>query len=253
MPIDKSRRAKWIAAGYSDRMGSAWTCDPPSKELIRVYHFTSAEHALSAVTLGRLKIARLHDLNDPFELMAARVRGKGTLKVLTEYKDAYSSEYGMVCFSANWVSPVLWSHYGSKHRGICLGFDVRRDRVEWVKYEDERILANLKDNQDPRTLDTKLQTLLRSTKYKHWSYEEEIRMFVPLAEAVREGSLHFYSFAHSGVQRLGLREVILGPECAWSLYDVRTLVSLRYPSAITYNARLAIKSFAVVPKEKTVP
>jgi hypothetical protein len=221
--------------------------------MVRVYHFTSAEHALSAVALGRLKVARLHDLNDPFEMMAARVRGKATRKVLTDYKEAYGSEHGMLCFSANWISPVLWSHYATKHRGICLGFDVKRDRTEWVKYEDERILGNLKDDQDPRTLDAKLQALLRCTKYKHWSYEEEIRTFVPLAKAVREGSLHFYSFSWDRELRLDLKEVILGPECAWSLYDVRKLVAHRYPTAITYNARLAINSFAVVPKEKTVP
>ncbi len=36
-----------------------------------VYHFTSSEFALKALRDRRLKIARINELNDPFELCAA--------------------------------------------------------------------------------------------------------------------------------------------------------------------------------------
>jgi hypothetical protein len=100
MPIDKSRAAKWATAGYSKYMSSNWTCCPPPKEYVRVYHLTSAQHGLIAVALGRLKVARLHDLNDPFELTAVILRDKRTRSALKEYKSEYDRKNGLLCFKA---------------------------------------------------------------------------------------------------------------------------------------------------------
>jgi hypothetical protein len=196
-----------------------------------------------------LKVARLHDLNDPFELTAVILRDKRTRTALNEYKSKYDSQNGLLCFSANWASPVLWSHYAQKHQGICLGFDVRRDCVEWVPYDGQRVRRKLGDDEDPRNLNAELQRKLRCTKYEHWRYEEEIRMFTSLADAMPEGRLHFWPFS-SGLE---LREVILGTLCELPLEEVRALTVLKYPRAITYRARLAVKSFNVVPRESTVP
>ena len=120
--------------------------------------------------------------------------------------------------------------------------------MEKVKYEDERILRNFGMG-DPRKLDPTLQELLRCTKYSHWRYEEEFRCFVPLKGTIKEGSLHFYPFDDN----LHLSEVILGPQCDLSLDAVRKLVQARYHHVVTFKARLAVKFFAVVPDEGTVP
>jgi len=51
-------------------MGSAEVVPPPPAELIRVYHLTPAEFAINNIALGRLKVTRFSDLNDPFELIS---------------------------------------------------------------------------------------------------------------------------------------------------------------------------------------
>jgi hypothetical protein len=243
MPMNKAFRQEWVTAGYISKMGSAEVVRPPSPEFIRVYHITSAEFGVSNIGLGRMKVARFSDLNDPFELLAVNFRERKIRNVIRDFKDAYDSHTGLLCFSANWTNPVLWSHYGSKHRGMCLGFNLKRNLANKVLYQDDRILTNLGDKLDPLALNDELQDLLLCTKFEHWKYEEEFRVFLRLEDAFKEGRLHFHAF-DSDFQ---LAEVILGPQCTLSLDSVRQLTRALHPHAVTFKARLAFKFFAVVP------
>ncbi|MCH9051058.1 MAG: DUF2971 domain-containing protein, partial [Proteobacteria bacterium] len=192
--MNDALRAEWENAGYEKYMGSAAVVPPPPKNFIRVYHLSPEEFAISNVKLGRMKVARFLDLNAPFELMALNFRERRMRKVVRDFKSVYDSHTGLFCFSADWTDPVLWSHYGDKHRGICLGFNLMRDCAQEVQYEDERILANLGEEGDPLILNKELQDLLLRTKYRHWQYEKELRVFVPLEGAITEGSMHFCPF-----------------------------------------------------------
>ena len=80
----------------------------------------------------------------------------------------------MLCFSEDWKDPVMWAHYGDKHRGVCLGFNLDRTLVEKVQYEDKRLIEALK-NAEGKTdlLDAPMKEKLRVTKFKSWSYEQE--------------------------------------------------------------------------------
>lgn len=243
-------RAAWVAAGYRSDMASAIACHPPaSADQIRLYHLTTAEHAVSDIALGRLKVARFSDLNDPFELVGANFREREVRKIVRGFKSAFDAQTGLLSFSEDWSEPVLWSHYASRHRGICLGFNIPRNSVEKVKYQDERFRAELDQSADPDHLPEDLKQLLRCTKYRNWSYELEYRRFVPLESAVQEGRLHFVAFGAD----LELAEVILGAECAIELETVRNLVRTKYPSAVVYKSRLAFKFFHIVPQESTIP
>lgn len=250
MPAHHHYRQKWIEAGYKSDMGSAIACCPPgSRDLIRVYHLTSAEHGISNIALGRLKVARFSDLNDPFELLGMNLRESNMRNALRGFKKSYGEHTGLLCFSEDWAEPVMWSHYASKHRGICLGFDISRDCLQKVAYQDDRIRAGLGDTPSPTELEPELQSHLLCTKSRGWSYEVEQRMLVPLELATTEGPLHFSSFA----PHMLLTEVILGPLCNLPLLEIRRLVTSLYPAAVTYQSRLAFKSFKVVPDERTVP
>ncbi len=249
MAMHPELRAKWKSAGYGSKCGSAAVVPPPSRKYRRVYHITSGDHGISDIALGRIKLARFSDLNDPFELLAVSFRDRPVRKAVRDFKNTYDSSTGLLCFSADWTNPVLWSHYGQKHRGICLGFNIPRSRLEKVQYKDKRLLAELDEDTHPTEIDEDLQKLLRSTKYRHWRYEEEWRIFVPLKEAKAEGRLHFCSFNDD----LQLAEVILGPQCDLPLEEVRELTSSLKQNAVTFRARLALKFFSVVPKETTVP
>src|SRR5262245_2779152 len=87
-----------------------------------VHHLLSAENALSDISLRRIRISRIRDLNDPFELLAGRSDDKWLRKILSDYAANFNRTNGLLCFSKNWGNPVLWSHYASKHRGMCLTF-----------------------------------------------------------------------------------------------------------------------------------
>src|SRR5258706_568875 len=116
---------------------------------VRVYHFLPSEFALSDIALRRMKVSRLADLNDPFELLAANLGQKRTRQAVRGLKQQLHEKRGLLSFSRQWASPVLWSHYAAKHHGMCLGFDLQSDLAIPVAYEPNRILSKI-DNIDAR-------------------------------------------------------------------------------------------------------
>ncbi len=115
-----------------------------------------------------------------------------------------------------------------------------------VEYSSERILS--KFNRDPAVadLDEELVQALLRTKYEHWAYEEEVRVFLDLDKQSAEGASYFYEFSTD----LVLREVILGPLCVIPVQRVRKLVSGLYDSVDVIKARLAFKFFKVVENKR---
>lgn len=218
---------------------------------MRVYNFQNSEHALSNIALGRIRVSRFSDVNDPFELLAVNVGGRRDVrKHLREWRTSLNAEQGLLCFSSHWKNPVLWSHYAAKHRGICLGFDLDDDLAVPVRYQSDRFVAKF----DRKTvtefeLDPDLVDALRCTKYKHWEYESEVRVFVDLQDQSSESGSYFYPFG----RKLRLREVILGPLCEIPVASARNLVGAIYPGAVVRKARLAFKWFQVVPDEQFEP
>lgn len=216
--------------------------------VMRAYHLLSAENALSDIALGRVKIARLAEVNDPFELLAVNVGGQKQMrKALRQWKTFQNETKGILSFSKSWSNPALWSHYGAKHRGMCLGFDLADELIQRVNYVDQRVLAEFQDDV-PSKFNKALRDALLCTKYAHWKYEEEVRVFVKLQEAIPEETLYFYPFSND----LKLRKVILGPLCEYGINDIRKLVTSLYASVIVIRARLAFKSFRVVPDKRTL-
>jgi Protein of unknown function (DUF2971) len=234
-------------------MGSAEVVPPPPKGTRRVYHFTKAEFAKDDIINQRLKIARISELNDPFEFLALNFRAMSDRHVIDYFKNNYDKHTGLLCFSQNWTSPVLWTHYANKHSGICLGFNVKEDLLRKVDYIEKRAIIPLAPNTTAQQVLVDLEKFVLSTKYDHWSYEEEFRYFVPLKNAIedKEGKLHFLPFNDD----IELAEVILGPFCDMSFPDAQQLVKAhcRPDQVTTFPTRLAVQWFAVVPDDHRVP
>ena len=239
----------WLRLGYESGMASAEFLPPPAKEFIRAYYFTSSQHAISAISLGRLKIARFADANDPFELLALNCHDPQTRKRAVKLREEYNNKSGLLCLTKNWSSPLIWSHYADRHKGMCLGFNVRRAMVRPVEYEDERLRQQLPEDPDPTAVPPDLRERLAVTKSHHWKYEEELRVFVELARAVRELNLFFQPFGKD----LRLVEVILGPRCEHALPIVKNLAARVAPDAVVFKARLAFRSFEVRLDGRTRP
>lgn len=215
---------------------------------MRIYHLLSSEHAISNIELNRMKIARYDDLNDPFELMASDLSNKEMRRAVGVLKNHFHKNRGLLCFSKSWHNPVIWSHYADKHHGIALGFDVHDEFVAPIKYRTSRLPVKFKKNHNEGKLDSVFVNNLLYTKYKHWKYEEEVRLHVNLNECEPEGGLYFTSFKDVGIE---LKEVILGHSCETTLQSIRKLVKDKYSNINTFKARLAFRSFRVVSDQRT--
>ena len=217
---------------------------------MRVYNFLAAHWAEDDLAKGRIKISRFDDLNDPFELLAAQLRSKDVRKAFGALRDHMCANRGVLCFSRGWHNPLLWSHYGDKHRGICLGFDVPDAHIVHVSYNSNRLLAAasklLGGGPGAQAL---MSTLLR-TKYLDWKYENEVRVFTTLDDVDAATGHYFKGFGLD----MQLREMILGARFSGSAAAIAAVARKRNPRISIIQSRLAFKSFRVVRnRSKIVP
>jgi hypothetical protein len=101
---------------------------------MRLYYLCPQQYGVSNLALRRLKIARLADLNDPFELLAMDLAEKGHRKVFRALKSELNKTKGLICFARSWQNPLMWGHYADRHTGMALGFDVDESFVKPVVY-----------------------------------------------------------------------------------------------------------------------
>lgn len=203
---------------------------------MKLYHFVSAAHGLKDIRERRLKIAQIDKLNDPFEFLGAELSTIDKRKRLRKLKTELSEKRGLICFSKNWHNPVLWSHYADKHRGICLGFKISDDLPIQVSYVNSRFNW-------PSKIDDHFARQVICTKFAHWSYEDEYRIFTTLEDP--EDSLYYKDFSNE----LNLVSVIVGSESQVTRHDLGQALGDLSPSVETFKARAAFKSFRIVKNE----
>jgi len=234
----------WDGGFLSDQVAlSYWILFASGGVAMRAYHFTSTGHALDDLRNSRLKIATIDDLNDPFELLGVDLRGKEDRSAFRAWRDEMAKGMGMLCFSRNWHSPLLWAHYGDRHKGICLGFDLADESVGNVIYTSTRIRLNRYDlERNEISLQKMLQVL--SSKFTDWAYEDEVRAFSNLRDSDADTGLYFADFSSSVV----LREIIAGPLCTTTENQIREIVP--DTSVKLIKARLAFRSYRVVKNKQ---
>jgi hypothetical protein len=246
LPLRPDLRKQWEAAGYLRGYGSSAVLPPPSAGFRRLYYLTGPDYAISNIVFGRLKVARFSELNDPFELLGTNIGTKGARNIVRAHKISFDQGYGVICFSEDWVDPVLWSHYASKHKGVALGFDVDDSTIRRVRYTAQRLKNIIIHGSD--AIDEVIGDFLTSTKFDSWKYEREWRLLLELRKLETEGNLNFKVFGSN----MRLREVILGPLCSLSLKRIRRLVDEHHKNVVTFKARLANRSFRIIAQGNTV-
>jgi len=173
-------------------------------------------------------------LNDPFEFLGVELSDPEFRKALAATKRDLSKGNGLLCFSKSWRHPMLWAHYADKHRGFCLGFDVNDEKLGHVSYVNSRFPKP----ENPKT-ESFIEKLLY-TKFAHWSYEDEYRLYVALND--QENGLYFVSFS----DELILKQVIVGSESSVARADVSNALKALSGSVEQFKARPAFKSFKIV-------
>ncbi|RZZ90772.1 DUF2971 domain-containing protein [Pseudoxanthomonas winnipegensis] len=212
----------------------------------RLYYLTSAGYALQNISKQRLKISRIDDLNDPFELRPGNSQDRELRKKFLDFRKSFHEEHGVICFSQRWSNPVLWSHYGDKHRGICLGFDVCERYVFPVKYVDsvQQFDLTAMEYENVRGLDFARDEVAKvlTTKFRHWEYEDEMRAFCLLDHSAALDGLYFYEFG----AELRLREVIIGARCEEKVERVCEISRSVSNDIKVRKSRLAFTKFEVI-------
>ncbi|MBG58195.1 MAG: hypothetical protein CMK46_07915 [Porticoccus sp.] len=214
---------------------------------MRLYHFLNEQYGLENMRKRRLKVARIDELNDPFEFAGVNFQDKPLRDAFRKMKREMSENRGLLCFSSKWRNPVIWSHYADRHRGLCLGFDVADESVAPVSYSGRRLAVELESLKTPRDLSGEYVRKILFTKYAHWKYENEYRGFVTLEEVDETTGLCFAEFS----ERLILRQVIVGAESTVSREYLSEALGEDQQNVELVKARLAFKSFSVVRQKNS--
>jgi hypothetical protein len=212
---------------------------------MRLYYLTTSDTAVEHILPERrLKLSRFDDLNDPFELLAYAIGEQNMRRAVKAMRSHFASKWGLLCFSDNWKSPVMWAHYAKKHNGVCLGFDVPDGKEPWrsVEYNPKRLQFVLDHTKRLGGLDAKFIEAMCFTKAEEWAYEREYRALAKLEEKDPKTGMYYVDFGPD----LLLREVILGYRNTTPVGQMAKAVG-RHPFAVTvFKAKPATNEFAMV-------
>jgi hypothetical protein len=198
-----------------------------------VYHFLSSHYGLEDIRERRLKISRIVELNDPFEFLGVDLSDREFRKAMKETKAQISKTKGLLCFSKTWKNPLLWGHYADKHRGICLGFEVSGDILEKVTYVKERFPR-------PAVFDEEFMKKVLFTKFDHWRYEQEYRVYIDLNEEIN--GIYYAEFS----DQICLKRVIVGEQSDVTRVQVTDALGKISKEVEMFKARAGFKAFEVV-------
>ncbi|WP_157687193.1 DUF2971 domain-containing protein [Burkholderia lata] len=215
---------------------------------MRLYYLTAQRWAEKILQEQRFKLSTIHEANDPFELLGASI---GAAKARRAYKALHAhwaQSIGMLCTTKSWDNPVMWAHYGDRHRGICLGFDVVDAEIHQVQYEANKLTGLLEHIESGSHLLEEQFRAILTTKFKDWEYEREWRIFASLKNREAQSGLYYLNFA----PHFMLREVILGARCPATPEELAGHVKSGSACVEIFKARPAFQSFRIV-RQKQIP
>lgn len=97
------------------------------------------------------------------------------------------NELGVLSLTSDPLNVLMWAHYGNNHQGICIGFDMEHSFFSQVDKGQTTVRCNnlfnlLKveyNNERPNYTEytaCEYAEKAFTSKFKHWSYEEEYRL-----------------------------------------------------------------------------
>jgi|TARA_R110000823_G_scaffold206566_1_gene337244 hypothetical protein len=148
---------------------------------------------LLKVIIPKEELKRLFELgksNIPIDLHEQFWKNINDPKMVDKFNRSEKDRYLISCFSELNNEVLMWSHYGEKHNGVCIGFDFPH------AYEDKFIICPIKYEAELKPLDGEC-SLARvilywlTTKSNRWSYEKEIRAITRATEKTKSEILEY--------------------------------------------------------------
>jgi hypothetical protein len=206
---------------------------------MNAYYFAEARWALDDIRRRRVKVSLLSDLNDPFELLALDLTDPVHRPAFLDAVNYCRARYGVLCLSRSCSNPLLWGHYGDRHRGICLGFDINDDLLMPIDYQPDRLRPDIEQAAQAGDMQPVVHRVF-STKSRDWAYEAEVRAWITLDERDDETGLYFADFgAH-----LRLREVVRGLRCEVTPAEIDEAIS-GLDGVKVWDAQLSLGTFSI--------
>ena len=145
----------------------------------------------------------------------------------------YINKMGIYCLSRICNDILMWSHYSDGHKGICLEFDITKDKqlklfgqAFQVSYAEDLPSVNIMTIETPE--EYKKALLIKSN---HWIYEQEERILKPIDEG-GPGRYDFQAELLTGV----ILGALISPEDRKEIMDCVS----NYPAKIdVYEAKLS--------------
>jgi len=194
----------------------------------------------------RLKISRLNELNDPFELVAANRTDKNQRAIWNGWQRTQIGKWGLICFSKTWKNPVMWSHYADKHKGMCLGFEVPSDLVLQVNYTKKRLNLDFAKLKKEGKLNKNHMLNIFKTKFIDWQYEREARVISYLESPEPETGYFFHAFDH----QIKLTDIYVGPLCDLKEKEITEHLQPEDINVKITKTRLAFNTFDIVEQKQ---
>jgi hypothetical protein len=155
------------------------------------------------------------------------------------------SEYRIYCLSTKSTCELMWAHYGDRHQGICLEFNVDNDvfcgAIE-ITYQDELLTIDTvkRDIGDAAKL-----TL--ASKSKSWDYEAEYRLIAheansPLSEYPLRSVRNFLPIPSNS-----LNSIIIGcnmPEC--SIDKIKDIIAISKQNILLKKATRSNNKYELI-------
>lgn len=194
------------------------------------YGSFSSEYWEDLIIKGKVYLSKASDFNDPFDclvhinfeelLKSQKIRRLVTerfsylndsdLDKVSQYEisqeiiHSFQEDIRAACFSEEWNSVLMWSHYSECHKGFCIEYDTenmsrfKRYMFFAVLYQENQIdvtndLINIYPNAGLISMVSKAQ---------EWSYEKEWRMI----------SFEENSDAYRYLKK-DMKSIILGSKC----------------------------------------
>jgi hypothetical protein len=209
-----------------------------------VYRYMSLNHGLDAIQKRLLRVGRLAELNDPYDCLPLILNhpNLATREHLgdgfeTGMLEVFSTQFGLLSYSATPLDPVVWSHYADKHHGLAFEFDypdTHANQLIKVTYSEERKVLDYttiaeKMKEFPSDPLRKIIEDAFTTKAMSWDYEQEYRQFVMLNKCQPLGEHYFQDMPAEH-----LKSVIVGARSSMRKGDVeRSIKSAQFPNPVT--------------------
>lgn len=207
----------------------------------RIYKYIRYEDAMKYILINKntLKFSSPDDFNDPFDCYegfvnfsnvppyaifddtANRLLDKSIAKEISlrtkqilnnkkaraNFFKEQKKDYRVSCFSKTYDEVLMWSHYASKHTGVCIGFEFPTEPLP----KDFIVFPVLyKDNVQPFDVYANPYRIILhwiTTKSHHWKYEEEVRAVIKSnsKKLLHDGTNYYYE-----IEKDWIKEIVFG-------------------------------------------